>query len=138
MVDFIKLLEDRKRLKDLKAEHIKTGVDMSFEDQKWNEIQGGNGNGTKWAGEFEGDYIQGVVEKFETVETKDGREAPVMEIFNSEEQLSYTVWPKKQLMQLLTRGQVKVGSTIKIIFEGMIPLTTDPTKTFRKYKLFTI
>jgi hypothetical protein len=101
----------------------------------WTEV-GQKAEKITWAGEEAGDFIWGVVEDFKEVTRKDGSVGNVLSIVNEETKESYSVWPKSQLLRLITEGNIQPGMMIKIEYLGKQKLKTDKTKSFRAYKLF--
>jgi hypothetical protein len=101
----------------------------------WTEV-GVRAEKKVWAGEQPGEFIYGVVTDFKEVTRKDGTTGNVLTLNNEDEKQEYSVWPKSQLLRLLTEANIQIGQMIKIQYEGKEKLKTDKTKSFRKYKLF--
>ena len=104
-------------------------------EMNWVEV-GAKAERITWSGENEGDSIWGVVEDFKEVTRKDGSQGNVLTMVNDEEGLTYNVWPKSQLLRLITEAKIQPGQTIKIEYLGKQKLKTDKTKSFRAYKLY--
>jgi hypothetical protein len=104
-------------------------------EMNWVEV-GAKAERITWAGEEEGDSIWGVVEDFKEVTRKDGSPGNVLTVVNETEGLTYNVWPKSQLLRLITEAKIQPGQIIKIEYLGKQKLKTDKTKSFRAYKLY--
>ena len=102
---------------------------------QWTEV-GAKAQRITWSGEVEGDFIYGVVEDFKKVTRKDGTEGDVLSLANPDSGDTYSVWPKSQLLRLITEAKIQPGMMIKIEYLGKQRLKTDKTKSFRAYKLF--
>ena len=101
----------------------------------WVEV-GARAEKITWAGENVGDSIWGVVEDFKEVTRKDETRGHVLTLVNEDDGVTYNVWPKSQLLRLITDAKIEPGQTIKIEYLGKQKLKTDKTKSFRAYKLY--
>ena len=104
-------------------------------EMNWVEV-GQKAERITWAGENEGDSIWGVVEDFKEVTRKDNSKGNVLTLINEEDDVTYNVWPKSQLLRLITEAKIQPGQTIKIEYLGKQKLKSDKTKSFRAYKLY--
>jgi hypothetical protein len=113
-------------------------------EPNWNEFtekRSGKSNkmdadGKTWRGETEGESIFGEVKEFKEVTRKDGTKANVLELYNETFNEYITVWVRGMLLRKLQAANVESGKMIKIEFEGFKPLKSDPTRSYRSYKLF--
>jgi hypothetical protein len=104
-------------------------------EMNWVEV-GAKAEKVTWAGEEEGDFIWGRVDDFKEVTRKDGTKGNVLTIVNEDEGITYNVWPKSQLLRLITEAKIQPDQVVKIEYLGKQKLKTDKTKSFRAYKLF--
>jgi len=104
-------------------------------EYNWTEV-GARAQRVTWSGEEEGDFIYGVVEDFKEVTRKDGTKGNVLSLENPDTKETYSVWPKSQLLRLITEANIQPGMMVKIEYLGKQKLKTDKTKSFRAYKLF--
>ena len=107
----------------------------------WTEIndkpkKNNNDDGKTWRGEIDGESIFGKVEEFKEVTTKDGRTVHVLKLFNDVFNETYTVWCRGMLLRKLQAAGVEDDKVIKIEFTGMQPVASDPTKSYRAYKVY--
>lgn len=104
-------------------------------DTTWVEV-GARAQRITWAGEEEGESIYGRVEEYKEVTRKDETKGMVLSLINEDTGDTYSVWPKSQLLRLITDANIQPGMLIKIEYLGKQKLKTDKTKSFRAYKLF--
>ena len=115
---------------------------MNKLEPNWTEVadkpkKTDNDDSKTWRGEIDGESIFGKVEEFKEVTIKkDGRIAHVLKIYNDLINESYTVWCRGMLLRKLETAGVEEGKVIKIQFTGMQPVASDPTKSYRAYKVF--
>jgi hypothetical protein len=110
-------------------------MNMTETTYNWAEV-GAKAQRITWSGENDGDTIQGIVANLKEVTRKDETTGTVLELDDQDTGDAYTVWPKSQLLRLITEAKIQPGDMIKIVYLGKQKLRTDKTKSFRAYKLF--
>ena len=109
-------------------------------EPNWAEVtekkQRKNDDSKTWKGEIDGESIYGKVEEFKKVTTHDGRISHVLSLYSDTLSQYYTVWCKGMLLRKLEAANVTPGMVVKIVFVGMKPMSTDPDRSFRSYKVY--
>lgn len=89
-----------------------------------------------WRGDIDGESVFGKVVEFKEVTTKDGRQTHVLTLENDVFNETYTIWANAMLTRKLEAAGAEPGKMVKVEFVGMLPLSSDPTRTFRAYKVY--